>query len=181
MRGNTADPSAAGESEEIQSGDLMLVESLYRKHRQMMYNAAYSILKNPERAEDAVHDAFVRVIAGIDKFKAYSRRENASYLVIVVKGIALNMLSDGDALSEELSEDYPAPTDVEGECIKKSELEEISKKIERLPPMMKSIAVLRFYKALSAGEIGELLGISESTVYSTISRIRDRLKSDKED
>ena len=42
--------------------DKALVEFLYNEYKQLMFKTAYAILRNRESAEDAVHDAFLRVI-----------------------------------------------------------------------------------------------------------------------
>ena len=44
-----------------------LVEALYIKYEQDMYNVAFSILHNNYDAEDAVQEAFLRVIENLDK------------------------------------------------------------------------------------------------------------------
>lgn len=59
-----------------------------------MYKTAFSVLHNPEQAEDAVQEAF-KNNKGFLKFPSYSCNENSAYLVIIVRGISLNMLALG--------------------------------------------------------------------------------------
>ena len=59
--------------------DKALVEFLYNEYKQLMFKTAYAILRNRESAEDAVHDAFLRVINHLSKFRSYSCKENVSY------------------------------------------------------------------------------------------------------
>ena len=40
-------------------------EKIYLTYRNLMYRAAYSILKNEADAEDAVHNAFVKIAENI--------------------------------------------------------------------------------------------------------------------
>ena len=61
-----------------------LIEFIYNEYRQLMYKTAFSILHNKFDAEDAVHEAFLRVIKNILKFRSYKCNENVSYLVIIV-------------------------------------------------------------------------------------------------
>ena len=42
-------------------------EQLYLQHRQSMYQAAYRILQNTHDAEDAVHQAFLQLVAHMEK------------------------------------------------------------------------------------------------------------------
>ena len=37
-------------------------ERIYERYRNLMYHVAYRILRNPQDAEDAVHQAFVSII-----------------------------------------------------------------------------------------------------------------------
>lgn len=70
-----------------------LLEFLHTEYKQIMFKTAFSILQNRELSEDAVHEAFLRVIKNISKFSSDSCNENVSYLVIIVRGIAINMRS----------------------------------------------------------------------------------------
>ena len=45
--------------------DKMKFERLYHKYRDLMYNIAYSFLKDEHDAEDAVHQAFVSIIENL--------------------------------------------------------------------------------------------------------------------
>lgn len=35
--------------------------SYYKSHKKGMYNVAFSILKDPSKAEDVVHDSFIKI------------------------------------------------------------------------------------------------------------------------
>ena len=45
------------------------VEKLYYTYRNFMYDEAYAILNDQSLAEDAVSEAFVRIIKNLDKIK----------------------------------------------------------------------------------------------------------------
>lgn len=161
--------------------DKSLIEFLYTKYKQIMYKTAVSILHNKEDAEDAVHEAFLRVIKNISKFRKYSCNENVSYLVIIVRGIALNMLSAKNK-KVELSEDLPSSDDIEQTVENDITYEQVVKNIESLSPALKNIATLMWVNQLSEKEIAQLLDININTVRSSVSRARAILnKTNKED
>ena len=54
--------------------DKALVEFLYNEYKQIMFKTAYAILHNRESAEDAVHDAFLRVIIEIPQLFMQGKR-----------------------------------------------------------------------------------------------------------
>lgn len=95
-----------------------------------------AILRNRESAEDAVHDAFLRVINHLSKFRSYSCKENVSYLVIIVRGIALNMVSKSNRQAE-LDEETPDGMSVEDSVLSELAYEEIVENIKALSPCVK--------------------------------------------
>ena len=145
--------------------DKALVEFLYNEYKQLMFKTAYAILRNRESAEDAVHDAFLRVINHLSKFRSYSCK------VIIVRGIALNMVSKSN-MQAELDEETPDGLSVEDSVLSELAYEEIVENIKALSPALRDIAYLSFVENCSAGEISELLDMKINTVHSSISRAR---------
>ncbi|MBP1542559.1 MAG: sigma-70 family RNA polymerase sigma factor [Oscillospiraceae bacterium] len=152
-----------------------VIEYLYMNYRQLMYKTAVSILHKPELAEDAVHEAFLRAIKNISKFRKYSCNENVAYLVIIVRGIALNMLKRQDRITE-LCEDVPSPEDVEAAAEIRLSFEEVLKNVEKLSPALKNVATLYYVHRLTEKEISELLDMNISTVRVSLMRARNILK-----
>ncbi len=151
------------------------LEKLYRDNRQLMYKTAFSVLHNPEQAEDAVQEAFLRVIKNFSKFFSYSRNENVAYLVIIVRGISLNMLAAGKRIAE-LDDDLPAADNVEETAQGSIAYEQIVRNIEKLSPALKNIATMLWVKNLSECEVADLLDMNINTVRSSASRARKQLK-----
>lgn len=151
--------------------DKSLIEFLYTEYKQIMYKTAVSILHNNEDAEDAVHEAFLRVIKNISKFRKYSCNENLSYLVIIVRGIALNMLALKNK-KVELPEDLPGSDDIEQTAEINITYEQAVKNIKNLSPALKNVATLMWVNQLSEKEISQLLDMNINTVRSSVSRAR---------
>ncbi len=80
-----------------------LVESAVRDHARLVYRIAYSVLRNPAEAEDAVQDVFLRVLrygnkaARIDDRKAWLAR--IAWRVAVERR---HRLADSAALPDQL-------------------------------------------------------------------------------
>ena len=51
-----------------------LVTRIYTHFERMMYKIALGILKNPQDAEDAVSEAFIRIIKNLDKISMIKRK-----------------------------------------------------------------------------------------------------------
>ncbi|MCM1167365.1 MAG: sigma-70 family RNA polymerase sigma factor [Lachnospiraceae bacterium] len=151
------------------------LEKLYRDNKQLMYKTAYSVLHNHEQAEDAVQEAFLRVIKNFSRFSSYSCNENTSYLVIIVRGISLNMLA-ANKRTAELFDDLPAADNIEETALVDIAYEQIVRNIEKLSPALKNIATMLWVGNLSEGEIAELLDMNINTVRSSAARARKQLK-----
>ena len=56
-------------------------ETLYLRHRKLMKYIALDILGDEYAAEDAVHNAFLKIIANLDKFSEEDCQENKNLIV----------------------------------------------------------------------------------------------------
>lgn len=148
-----------------------LIEFLYTNYKQLMYKTAFSILHNKSDAEDAVHEAFLRVVKNISKFSEFSCNENVSYLVITVRGIALDMLEKKGKIVR-LPDNIPSLENVEDIAEASLTYEQALKNIEKLTPVLKNIATLKWGYNLSDREISELLDMTINAVRVSVSRAR---------
>ena len=69
------------------------IEELYIKYERDMYNAAHSILHNGYDAEDAVHEAFLRIIKNIDRMMRIPADERSYYAVIISRNTAIDIFN----------------------------------------------------------------------------------------
>lgn len=69
-----------------------LINELFKEYRQMMLRIALRILQNRADAEDAVQDAFLRMLNSLDKISGIPREQQAFYLVSVIENTSLNIL-----------------------------------------------------------------------------------------
>lgn len=162
------------------SEEKSLVEFLYKEYKQLMYKTAMSILHNPQLSEDAVHDAFIRVIKNSPKFRSYSCNENVSYLVIIVRGISLNMLKQTNRTTE-LEDDVPSTEDIEATAEIRISYENVLKNVQKLTPALKNAATLYYGHRLTEKEIAEMLDMNINTVRVSLMRARKLLRNMSEE
>lgn len=87
-----------------------LIERIYIDYKNLMYYVAYELLQNPQKAEDAVHDSFVKIIGKKNKLNELLCPQIKSLCVIVCRNTALNMLRDERKffdVTEEFIEEIP--------------------------------------------------------------------------
>ena len=66
------------------------LERLYELYEQKMYAVAFSILRNEWQAEDAVQDAFVRLLKNIRKLRDLEDEKTRSYVLQTIQSASLD-------------------------------------------------------------------------------------------
>ena len=67
-----------------------LFEQIYLEYCGLMFHVAYEILHNEQDAEDAVHQAFVKIAENIKKIDAPVCPKTHSYVVTIVENKAID-------------------------------------------------------------------------------------------
>lgn len=151
-------------------------ERLYNQYRKLMKYTAIEMLHDEFLAEDAVHEAFIkltRYISGVDENDSH---KTTAFIVIIVKSVCSDMLrkdSKNKAISLE-NVDYIGS--VKDDSYKNLEVEDIYSVIASLPDTYREIIELKVYHDLSDKAIADVLNISNSAVRKRLQRAREILK-----
>lgn len=155
-----------------------LAEQLYINYEQKMFRVAMSILKNESDAEDAVQEAFLRVMKNLDKITDAECNETYFYLVIIVRNVAIDMYNRKRRHPEyDIDEcsGIEADTSVEEEALANIGSEHIRAALDRLPDKYFDILYLYLFKEYQPADIAVLLGISPELVRQRVFRGRKQL------
>jgi RNA polymerase sigma-70 factor (ECF subfamily) len=153
---------------------------LYGNYKQTMFFVANKILNDKYLAEDAVHEAFLRVMKNLHKISDISCPQTKNFLVIIVKNIALTMktlkakkeiLMADDDLEWAAENSY----NLEDECLSKINIETIVNEIEKLPEIYKYAVYLEYMMDMNIAEISEMLSIPKETTKKRLQRGRKLL------
>jgi len=155
-----------------------LVAAAVREHARMVYRIAYSVLRNPADAEDAVQEAFLRVLryerrmAGVDNLKAWLAR--IAWRVAVERRTKMTQLAGH---SEQTQDDLLSSAEGADRALLRKERDEfLQRLIAALPDQLRDPLVLSTLEELSPREVGTMLGISEAAVRSRAFRARQMLR-----
>ena len=69
-------------------------ERLYYQYKRLMYWSAYQILGDSHLAEDAVHEAFLKIIKNFHKIGEINCPRTKNFVVIIVKNTARSILEE---------------------------------------------------------------------------------------
>ena len=156
-------------------------EQIYIIYRNLMYYIARRILQDDSLAEDAVHNAFIRIIGYLDKLQDINSHKTKGFLVIVVENTSKDIYNKRkhanaisfDSLEVELSDNH----DLEENVIDQINVNDLVKKIETLSTIYRDVLMMRFIYEYSYNEISKILNISEATVRKRLERARQKLLS----
>jgi RNA polymerase sigma-70 factor (ECF subfamily) len=150
-------------------------ESLYFTYRKLMFHVANGILNDEGLAEDAVHQAFLKILENFNKVGEISCHKTRSYVVIIVRNAAINMYNSRKR--------HPAVPIEEavfcaaGEKLERTDdLDGLTKAVLKLPAIYKDALKLKYVQEFSNAEIAGMLGISEAAVRKRLERARRMLE-----
>ena len=162
------------------------VLSLFELYEQKMYHIAYAILQDSYQAEDAVMDAFVKLLER-DYDIGDPRSDSAKRLIIQVirsSSIDLYRKNQRDRERQTLSEDPVLHLSGGSAQSRKDDpaltlSENAASMISGLAPIYRDVLDLRYVKDCSVRETAEKLGISEDTVRKRQERALRMLKENR--
>ncbi|WP_246486137.1 RNA polymerase sigma factor [Kribbella qitaiheensis] len=143
------------------------ISELYRQHRVGLIRLAVLMVDDPESAEDVVQEVFTELyrtwpLTDGDKVVSYLRTAvlNRSRSVLRRRRVARL---------------YVPPSSRSGDSAESAaevgeSRREVQRALQALPIWSREVLVLRYYLDLPYAEIGQTLGISESTARATNSR-----------
>lgn len=141
---------------------------LYRQTQRRLHRLAARLLGPGPRAEDAVHDTFIKFIQNYDRLDSRSDGELERWLMAVVKNTALDALrKEGREAALEDWEPAAAPD--------LGEFEALVALIRSMPEEYRRVLELKFLAEWSLADIAGELGLTESAVKSRVFRGRKRL------
>ena len=158
-----------------QHGDRQAFGELVHRHREGVINVVYRMCGDPNLAEDAAQEAFIRAWQHLPSYRPWSPFRNWVYRIAT--NVALDTLrreretQDIDTLSLPNGEKGPEA------AVEDKELSErVRQAVLELPPASRAVLVLREYQGLSYREIADALDIPIGTVMSRLNYARNRLR-----
>lgn len=154
-------------------------EQLYIQYRKLMFYIAKGILQDDFLAEDAVHNAFLRIINHLDKIEEISCHKTKSFMVIVVENVSKDLYNKRKKRPTISNEDIDSAVvdknDVADNIIAQMTAEEVIKKIQLLPDIFREVLLLKFVHEMNDKEIAKVLEISPAAARKRVERARQRI------
>ena len=146
-------------------------EQIYLEYRGLMFHVAYEILHNKQDAEDAVHQAFVKIAENIKKISDPVCPKTHSYVVIIVESRAIDQYR-----KNQKHQSIELIDNLQGIEVNYEENNELTKCILQLPARYREMILLRYHHGYSVKEIAKMLGLSLPAAIKLDQRAKNKLK-----
>lgn len=175
--------------EALRTGDRSEFARMVEAHYNLIYRLALKMLNNQQDAEDVLQETFVKAYRHIGDFDG--RSSVSTWLYRIATNEALmhlrrskpQIVSIDEPLENEEGEQEPIQLEdwcclPEEEFMTAEARSYLDEAIQRLPPSLRAVVVLRDVEGLSTQETGEVLSLSEAAVKTRLSRARLRMRED---
>jgi len=152
--------------------DSSMIAELYRMYEQRMFFEARGILSDDQLAEDAVHDAFLKLIRNRDRLAKLSTSQVSSYVRHTLRSCAIDIYRRNKRDRENLC-DIEEATGVVGSCDNLND--GALSLIEMLPLKYRGVASCIYRHGLTAKETAAVLMLTESCVRKRCERAKKML------
>ena len=166
----------------VRVGDQEAFAMLVERYKRQVYNLAYRLLGNPNDAEDAAQETFVRAYTRLatyepdGRFGAWLSAICSHWCIDTMRArrrrvqtVALGKVPESDRFISQVD----GPEDV---ALVADSRDEVQRWLESLPPQYRTVLTLRYFQDLSYAEIADVLDEPVSTVRMRLFRARAMLQ-----
>jgi len=168
---------------QAQQGSDEAFTRLVEEHQTHVYNLCYRMLGEPEAAEDAAQESFLRAYQNLHRYD--NGRSFATWLLSIAAHYCIDRLrrrklsvfsldeENDDGTTYEVAD--PASPDPEAESVKREDRDRLHVLLKNLDETDRAAVIMRYWYDCSEVEIAESLKLTVSAVKSRLHRSRRAL------
>jgi len=167
-------------------GDRAALSQLVKMYEQTVYNFAFKICRNKERAEHTMQETFLSMIKSLDQFSGKAKLSTWLYTIVSNHCLMLarsqkkydyvNLENEEGLIEDKIVADWRFSP---GKLTENSELKKLlDEAIEKLPPDYRIVFMLRDVEGLSTNETSEIVNLSVPAIKSRLHRARAFLRNE---
>ncbi|WP_052298608.1 RNA polymerase sigma factor [Syntrophobotulus glycolicus] len=156
-----------------------LVNQIFKEYNMKLYHISFSILHSQQDAEDALAQAFLKIIDHIDRIKKIPRHEMLPFCVMIVKNTSIDIhrKNSKTVSMESIAEIQEFSADTTEEVFfRNHDRELLLKLIKKLSSEDRYLLELRLGEGMSYKEIGAIMNITEITARKRLQRALEKLQ-----
>ncbi|MCE5207263.1 MAG: sigma-70 family RNA polymerase sigma factor [Chloroflexi bacterium] len=172
--------------QKLQSGDRDEFARLVERYSDQIYRLAMKMLANSQDAEDVLQETFLKAFRSIHNFKGFSSINTWLYRIAVNEALMLirkrkpdqmqvdlDVDEDDDQIPMQIVDWEPMPED---QLMSTENIAHLNRLVQSLSPALRVVFLLRDVQEMSVKETAEVLGITEISVKTRLSRARFKLR-----
>lgn len=165
--------------ERARKGDKKAFSHLVEAYQRPVYSITYRMLGNPEEAEDAAQEAFLRAYTNLHKYDP--KRKFSTWIFSIANHHCIDRLRkrrvtwisiDDNPVLGNMAGNSPQP---EHQALGQEERDAVQFVLDQLDPNYRTPLVLRYWEECSYEEIAEIMEISIPAVKSRLFRARQQV------
>lgn len=146
-------------------------KKIYILYKDILYAAAFAILRNEHDAEDAVHHAFVKIAENIKKISDPECPQTKGYVVTIVENTAINLYR-----RKKRHPSVPLNEETIGLTVEYTGANELARCMAKLPPRYRQVLLLKYHHGYSTREIANMLGLTAANTAKIEQRAKAKLE-----
>lgn len=165
--------------EQARGGDRRAFSQLVEAYQRPVFNLTYRMLGNPEEAEDAAQETFLRAYSRLHQYKPSHKFSTWIFSIAnnhcidrLRKRRATTVSIDNNPVLQNLEGNAPQP---EGTTMAHEQAAEVQGLLDQLDPDYRTPLILRYWEEMSYEEIAETMDITVSAVKSRLFRARQKM------
>ena len=186
LRGRSNAEPAAASAQHADDDRMWRFHEAALPHLNDLYTLARYLMRNPDDAEDAVQDCYLR---GLRYFDSYRGPAMKPWLLAILRNICLSEFTrrgkqeplteyfDDEMLGEQIAKWQEPQASPESVLVAQHDAAVMRRLVEALPSPFREVIVLREMNELSYKEIAAVESVPVGTVMSRLARARAMLRS----
>ena len=150
------------------------LDALYRAERERLFALCLHVTGNAADAEDALQEAFLDVHRGLRLFRGEARASTWVYRIALRAALRVKARRRP---AGPLDPETPGPGGA-GALEARADARRVAEAMARLPAEHRAVLALFALEGLRHGEIADVLGVPEGTVWSRLHAARRRLAAE---
>jgi RNA polymerase sigma-70 factor (ECF subfamily) len=171
--------------EAAKSGDRKALAEIVKKYEKTIYNFAYKICRNPEKAENTMQETFLSMVKSLHQFDGKSKLSTWLYRIVAnhclmelrkKKHLFASIDDEEELFENKLTADWKQ---IPSSAVENDELRKIlDEAISKLSPEYRLVFLLRDVEGFSTEETGQMTELSVPAVKSRLHRARAFLRNE---
>lgn len=145
-------------------------EKIYLEYRGLMYSVAYKILNNTQEAEDAVHQAFVKVAENIEKIDEPVCPRTKGFVVTIAERKAIDVYRRKQRYPHVQYDDATV-----GMTVEYTGSNVLASCMAKLPARQREVILLKYHYGYTSKEIARIMDITEANAAKIDQRAKKKL------